>query len=148
MNFSIIKKQKAGIVMYNNNELILQETSRKQHILIVDDNSMILRNIKAILNDYFEVSVAPSGKHAFRSIEENKPNLILLDYEMPEMNGKDVFLKLSSDENLKGIPVVFLTGIDSRQRVLELLALKPAGYILKPVNPDELMEKIRGILRK
>ena len=134
--------------MYNNNELILQETSRKQHILIVDDNSMILRNIKAILNDCFEVSVAPSGKHAFRSIEENKPNLILLDYEMPEMNGKDVFLKLSSDENLKDIPVVFLTGIDSKQRVYDLLSLKPAGYILKPADPEALLKKIKDILGK
>ena len=134
--------------MYNyDNQSNLHASSQKRHILIVDDNSMILRNIKAILNDYFEVSVAPSGKHAFKAIDLNKPDLILLDYEMPEMNGKEVFIKLSDDENLKDIPVVFLTGIDSKQRVMDLLALKPAGYILKPVNPNELIEKIRGILR-
>ena len=125
-----------------------QQPISKKNILIVDDNSMILRNIKAILNADYEVSVAPSGKHAFRVIEENKPDLILLDYEMPEMNGKEVFQKLSQDENLKDIPVVFLTGTDSKQRVYDLLSLKPAGYILKPADPDALLEKIKEILGK
>ncbi len=123
-----------------------QMPARRPLILIVDDNAMILRNIKAILNNDYDVAVAPSGAHALRSISANKPDLILLDYEMPEMNGKQVMEKLLENDDYKDIPVIFLTSLDSRQRVIELLALKPAGYMLKPADPDILKSKVKDIL--
>ena len=76
------------------------------------------------------------------------PDLILLDYEMPEMNGKEVMEKLQSDEELREIPIVFLTSADSKEIVMELLALKPAGYILKPVESQMLLERIEEIIGK
>ena len=120
----------------------------KGHILVVDDNAMVLRNIKGILDEKYTVSVAPSGVHAFISIGKKMPDLILLDYEMPEMNGKEVFEKLQSEEELKDIPVVFLTSMDSKEIVLNLLALKPAGYLLKPVDSQMLKDKIYEIIGK
>lgn len=119
----------------------------KPHILVVDDNAMVLRNIKGILKDDFSVSVASSGNQAFRSISFRRPDLILLDYEMPEMNGKEVMEKILEDDEMKDIPIVFLTSLDSKQRVMEILALKPAGYILKPPDAAALTNKIREILR-
>lgn len=123
-----------------------QIENSKPHILIVDDNAMVLRNIKAILDKDYSVAVAASGKHAFRSIDNKKPDLILLDYEMPEMNGKEVMEKLLENDALKDIPIVFLTSLDSKQQVMELLALKPAGYILKPADSMDLTQKVREIL--
>lgn len=120
----------------------------KQHILIVDDNAMVLRNIKGILDTKYSVAVATSGLQAFVSIGKKKPDLILLDYEMPTMNGKEVLEKLQSDEELSEIPVVFLTSADSREIVMELLALKPAGYILKPVEATLLFDRIEEIIGK
>lgn len=118
------------------------------HILIVDDNAMVLRNIKAILDEKYTVSVAASGIQAFVSIGKKMPDLILLDYEMPEMNGKAVMQKIQAEPDLCHIPIVFLTGTDAKEIVMELLALKPAGYILKPTDAETLNQKIEDILGK
>lgn len=107
-----------------------------------------LRNIKGILEEKYSVAVAPSGFHEFVSVGKKMPDLILLDYEMPEMNGKEVMEKLQSDEELREIPIVFLTSADSKEIVMELLALKPAGYILKPVESQMLLERIEEIIGK
>ena len=74
--------------------------------------------------------------------------MILLDYEMPEMNGKEVLEKLKSDEEMKNIPVAFLTSIDTKEVVVELLALKPAGYLLKPVESQALLKKVFEVIGK
>lgn len=76
------------------------------------------------------------------------PDLILLDYEMPEMNGKQVLEKLQGQEEYADIPVVFLTSMDSREIVMELLALQPAGYILKPVEAQVLLDRVEDIIGK
>ena len=117
-------------------------------ILVVDDNAMVLRNIKGILEQDCSVAVAPSGVHAFISIGKKMPDLILLDYEMPEMNGKQVLLKIREQEEYADIPVVFLTSMDTREIVIELLALQPAGYILKPVDSQMLLDRIEDIIGK
>lgn len=127
---------------------LFKKRNEKQHILVVDDNAVVLRNIKGILENKYSVAVAPSGFHAFVSIGRKTPDLILLDYEMPEMNGKEVIMKLQSDDELKEIPVVFLTSADTKEIVMELMALKPAGYILKPVDSDKLLERIGQIIEK
>ena len=116
--------------------------------MVVDDNAMVLRNIKGVLDEVYSVAVAPSGVHAFISIGKKKPDLILLDYEMPEMNGKQVLEKIQEDEELQDIPVVFLTSMDSKEIVMSLLALNPAGYLLKPVDSRILKEKIYEIIGK
>lgn len=121
---------------------------RKKHILVVDDNAILLRSIKSILEERYSVAVAPSGFHALVSAGKKVPDLILLDYEMPEMNGKEVMKKLQIDEDLKEIPVVFLTSVDTKEIVLELLALKPAGYFLKPVDSEMLLNRIEEIIGK
>lgn len=124
------------------------EEERKKHILVVDDNAILLRSIKNILESRYSVAVAPSGFHALVSAGKKVPDLILLDYEMPEMNGKEVMQKLQIDDDLKEIPVVFLTSVDTREIVLELLALKPAGYFLKPVDSEKLLNRIEEIIGK
>ena len=129
----------------NNN---VQDNRGKMHILVVDDNAMVLRNIKGILQNQYSVAVAPSGVHAFISIGKRTPDLILLDYEMPEMNGKEVLEKLQAEEEYADIPVIFLTSVDNKEIVLELLSLKPAGYILKPVDSMMLLERIENIIGK
>lgn len=125
---------------------VTRDSDEKFHVLVVDDNAMMLRNIKSILDDKYSVAVAPSGAKAFASMRKQMPDLILLDYEMPEMNGKEVLEKIQAEPGLKDIPVVFLTSVDSRVKVINLLALKPAGYILKPADPELLKNKLAAIL--
>ena len=125
-----------------------RDSNEKFHVLVVDDNAMMLRNIKGILDAKYSVAVAPSGSKAFAAMRKQMPDLILLDYEMPEMNGKEVLEKIQADPALRDIPVVFLTSVDSRVKVINLLSLKPAGYILKPADPELLMNKLAAILGK
>lgn len=126
-------------------ESAVTKSDEKAHILVVDDNAMVLRNIKGILDEKYSVAVAPSGIKAFVAMGKKTPDLVLLDYEMPEMNGKEVLQKIQEDEELCEIPVVFLTSADSKEIVMELLALRPAGYLLKPVDADMLFHKIEEI---
>ena len=147
---SILAKCRAVVLGENVDEDDAQDAKKSEqpHILVVDDNAMVLRNIKGILEQDYSVAVAPSGVHAFISIGKKVPDLILLDYEMPEMNGKQVLLKIREQEEYADIPVVFLTSMDTREIVIELLALQPAGYILKPVDSQMLLERIEDIIGK
>ena len=117
-------------------------------ILVVDDDTSNLALAQKILGKEYRIAAANSGMVAFKYLENKCPDLILLDYEMPEMNGKQVMEKLQEDEELKDIPVVFLTSMDSKEIVMSLLALKPAGYLLKPVDSQMLKDKIYEIIGK
>lgn len=118
----------------------------KKHILIVDDNALTLRNIKKMLSDKYSVAVAVSAVQAFTSIGRKKPDLILLDYSMPVVDGKGMFEMLQADVELAKIPVVFLTSMADEKVVVNLLALKPAGYFLKPAKQEKLLETIESII--
>ena len=76
------------------------------------------------------------------------PDLILLDYEMPVMNGVQTFEAILSEENLKDIPVVFLTGVSDAGYVTEALKKKPAGYVLKSEKEEIIKSKIKDVLER
>lgn len=123
-----------------------EETGRKR-ILVVDDNGTTLRMMKAMLEEYYEVAVAVSGAQAMTSIGKKRPDLILLDYEMPVCDGKMTLEMIRADEEMKDIPVVFLTAINDRANIEAVLKLKPAGYFLKPPVKDRLLAEIDRILK-
>ena len=87
-----------------------------------------------------------SGKIALNFLERKKTDLILLDYEMPEENGVEVLRKLRANEQTKDIPVVFLTGMNDREMIQKILAMKPQGYLLKPIEISKLFQTIRQII--
>ncbi|MBO5303687.1 MAG: response regulator [Lachnospiraceae bacterium] len=118
----------------------------KEHILVVDDNAMVLRSIKNMLEEDYSVAVASSATQALTAIGKHRPDLILLDYLMPVMDGKEVFKLIKADEKLRSIPVVFLTSVADKDECLKVLSLEPAGYILKPPVKKELLEYIRKAL--
>lgn len=123
-----------------------QEGSGKKHILVVDDNGTALRTMKAMLEQYYEVALAVSGAQAMTSIGKKRPDLILLDYEMPVCDGRMTLEMIRADEEMKDIPVVFLTAMNDRANIEAVLKLKPAGYFLKPPMKDRLLAEIDKIL--
>lgn len=123
----------------------VEEEQRRKRILAVDDSGILLRSVKAMLDKKYEISVATDGKLALRQAKKNMPDLILLDYEMPEWDGKRTLEEIRNDEELKGIPVVFLTGIADKEHILAVLDLKPAGYLLKPIEQKRLMDTIENV---
>lgn len=123
-----------------------QEMLEKKRILVVDDNGTQLRTMKAMLEDEYEVAIAISGAQAMTSIGKKRPDLILLDYEMPVCDGKMTLEMIRADEEMKDIPVIFLTSVNDRTYIEAVLKLKPAGYFLKPPVKDRLLTEIDKIL--
>lgn len=118
------------------------ESLLHKHILVVDDNPLMLRSIKELLKDKYDIATAVNGKLALKFLENKTTDLILLDYEMPEENGPAVLEKLRANEATKDIPVIFLTGITEQNKIHEALILKPQGYLLKPVDHEKLLSAI------
>lgn len=118
----------------------------KKRILLVDDSGILLRSVKAMLVDKYEVAVATDGQKAIERARRRKPHLILLDYEMPVMDGKETLEVLRQDDELKDIPVVFLTSIANRDSINSVLKYKPEGYLLKPIDQNRMFETIEDIL--
>lgn len=127
---------------------VVSELARpiKRHILVVDDNPMMLKVIRESLRDKYEVATAISGKIARRYLATKSVDLILLDYEMPEENGPEVLEKLRQEESTKNIPVIFLTGVKDKAKIQKVLQLKPQGYLLKPIEHDKLIAAIKNQL--
>ena len=115
---------------------------QKQKILVVDDSATVRQAMKNLLENGYEVSLAESGVAAIRAITLNRPDMVLLDYEMPVCNGSQTLMMLRSEESFADIPVFFLTGRDDPDIVTQLLALKPAGYLLKYLKPADIRKKI------
>jgi len=115
--------------------------------LVVDDNLAILKQISAYLVDDYEVSLAKSGPLALQICAKEKPDLILLDVEMPEMDGFDVMARLKENPFLDRIPVIFLTA--NRGAEIEIRALESGArdFITKPVERSILLHRIELHLR-
>ena len=128
----------------------LKETEEQpaKKILIVDDSDVTRTAVKELLLDIYQISEAPSGFSAIRSIILNRPDLILLDYEMPVCNGLQVLEMIRAETDMADIPVMFLTGKASKESLEKILALKPAGYLLKSLKPEEIKKCIQDFFQK
>ncbi len=123
-----------------------QKNDTRKQILIVDDDALSLRGIKAMLDDRYRVTLANSGMKAMTAIGKDRPDLILLDYEMPIMDGRQTLEMIKADEEIKNIPVIFLTGVSDRAHIEAVIKLGTKGYLLKPVASQLLLESIEKVL--
>ncbi|MBE5878850.1 MAG: response regulator [Lachnospiraceae bacterium] len=124
-----------------------QEASVVKHVLVIDDDPIMLRIIKERLKDEYNVATAVSGRIGLNFLSRKKTNLILLDYEMPDMDGAEVLEKIRERDDLKEVPVIFLTGINDTSKIQKVLAMKPQGYLLKPIDGDKLINTIRQTIK-
>ena len=79
---------------------------------------------------------------------QERPDLVLLDYEMPICDGKVILEMMRSEEYFANVPVMFLTGNVSRETVQKIIPLKPAGYLVKTLKPDEIKKNIEDYFKK
>ncbi|MBE5902448.1 MAG: response regulator [Lachnospiraceae bacterium] len=122
---------------------VIADPNAMKNILIVDDDPTALRSIQEMLKEEFDVSLATSGSQAMTTIGKRRPDLILLDYEMPVCDGRQTLAMIRADEDLTDIPVIFLTGISDGEHIKAVLNLKPQGYLLKPASKNGLLKTIR-----
>jgi len=111
-------------------------------VFIVDDNPSNLRIVKNILAEKYAVATAPSAEKLFELLVNNKPALILLDIEMPEIDGYETIKALKSKSETKDIPVIFLTGHTEAEDEVTGLSLGAIDYISKPIQPVLLLKRI------
>jgi putative two-component system response regulator len=123
------------------------EQSGLSRILVVDDNLSSLKQIGAQLAESYEVSLAKSGTLALQICRQEKPDLILLDIEMPEMDGFETLKRLRLNRYLGSIPVIFLTGNHDAETEVRGLKSGARDFITKPVEKSILIHRIELHLR-
>jgi putative two-component system response regulator len=114
----------------------------KKYVIMVDDNPANLKLGKNILSEKYRVATFPSAQKMFSILENNHPDIILLDIDMPGMNGYEAIKILKSKPETKDIPVVFLTARTESDSELEGLSLGAIDYIIKPFQPSLLLKRI------
>ncbi len=124
--------------------VLMPRFDARPKILLVDDNAMLLRSLKKQLDSDYKVYLATGGEAALRLMKKIVPDVVLLDYEMPGMNGKEVLEKVRRDRILSHLKVIFVTGISDAAQISAVMSLKPEGYLLKPVNKEKLDAAIKA----
>ena len=121
---------------------------RKPKVLIIDDDAIVRETVRIALGTGgFEAVTLESPALAHVVVRQSKPDLILMDLYMPELNGLDLCRRLKADPETKRIPVIIFTGSNDTVDVISGLDAGAFEYITKPVDGDLLIEKIRAILK-
>ncbi len=120
---------------------------KTKHILIVDDVTTNLKLAAEVLQGHYKLSMAKSGEQALQFLLKVKPDLILLDIRMPEMDGYQTLERIKANPGTANIPVVFLTVDDQRESEIKGLKMGAMDFILKPFEPDVMLSRIDKILQ-
>ena len=123
-------------------------------ILVVDDEPDAIAFVREVLEgEGYQVNSAPDGSKGLSTMREAKPDLVILDVQMPEMDGFEVFQEMKKDEELKPIPVIMLTGIKDKLGIgfsagdmKDYMGEQPNDYVEKPVDPAKLIATVEKIL--
>lgn len=121
---------------------------QKKRILVVDDSHFLRKSMVRLLENDYNVIEAGSSVSAIQSIVVNRPDLVLLDYEMPICDGRQTLEMIRSEEATASIPVIFLTGRGDRESVEKVMALKPEGYLLKTMTEENIKKFIDDFFAK
>jgi CheY-like chemotaxis protein len=108
----------------------------------------MLRNLKEWLEDKYQVILANSGAMAIKYLATNRPDLVLLDYEMPVVDGRQVLEMIRTETEFCDVPVIFLTSKNDKESIMKVMALKPEGYLLKSLKPEQIIQEINTFFEK
>jgi len=122
----------------------------KKKVVCIEDESEMIDLVKLILGRKgFELTGAMGGREGLDAIRRIKPDLVLLDLMMPDMDGWEVYQQMKADEELKHIPVIVVTAkAQSIDKVLGLHIAKVDDYVTKPFGPQELLQSVEKVLKK
>ena len=117
-------------------------------VVCIEDELEMIELVKLILGrNKFEVTGAVGGQEGLEKISEIKPDLVLLDLMMPEMDGWEVYQKMKASEEMRDIPVIVVTAkAQSIDRVLGLHIARVDDYITKPFGPQELLDSVERVI--
>lgn len=122
--------------------------SKEKSILIVDDNKLNIQILSDILkSESYRIALARSGKMALEFVEMKKPDLILLDIMMPEMDGFEVCRRLKSSSETKNIPIIFISGLDKSEDIVKGFEAGAVDYIVKPFQKEVVLARVNTHLK-
>lgn len=125
------------------------ESSRAQkRILIIDDDPFYARMVCEWLKDDYQMDMVTDGMKSISFLSNHKADLVLLDYEMPVLDGPKVLEMLRAYTETSTIPVIFLTGVGTKESIQRVMGLKPQGYVLKSATRMELLNTLRQFFEK
>jgi len=121
-----------------------------RHILCIEDETEMIDLIRIILGRKgFEVEGATGGEEGLKKIHERKPDLVLLDLMMPDIDGWEVYQQMKADETTRDIPVIVVTAkAQNIDKVLGLQIAKVDDYISKPFSPEDLLASVERVLKR
>jgi two-component system response regulator VicR len=124
-------------------------TEKKRIVYVEDETEMIELTRIVLEREDFEMLGAVGGAEGIEAIKREKPDLVLLDLMMPDVDGWEVYRQMKADKELADIPVIIITArTQSIDKVLGLKVAKVADYITKPFGPNDLIESIKRVLAK
>lgn len=126
----------------------ISDAASKKKILVVDDSDFMRSRIIKLLEQDYEMTEAASSLSAIKSLTINRPDLILLDYEMPVCDGRQTLEMIRSEKDTADIPVIFLTGRGDRESVQKVMELKPERYLLKTMTDQDVKKNIDAFFVK
>lgn len=118
----------------------------KKKIIAVDDSIIILKMLTKILDETYDLHAFSVGKRALKFLEDHTPDLIILDIDMPEINGYEMLKIIREQPHLADMPVIFLTSNNDKDHVIKAAAGGANDYVVKPINEEILLKKIQGAL--
>lgn len=122
----------------------------KGRIVAVDDSGLVLKMLGKVLGDEYDLHSFASGKRALQFLSDvsRTPDLIILDIEMPEMNGYEVLEKIKKMDHLVDTAVIFLTSNNDKGHVIKAVAGGAKDYVIKPIDETILLQKIHALLER
>ena len=118
-------------------------------VLIVDDDAILRDGLRSLLERQTDITVvreASNGQEALRKMIELRPDLVLLDLLMPEMDGLEVLKHIRTDADLTEIPIIVLTAVVGKSSLTEIHHMEKVEYLLKPFTSATLLDRVRRIL--
>ncbi|MBD3295933.1 MAG: response regulator, partial [Candidatus Omnitrophica bacterium] len=121
----------------------------KTFVMLVDDDPMVLRALSSYLSGHeFRVEGYSSGDELLKALEEEIPDLVILDLKLPGMDGFQICERLKADERLAHVPVIMLSGMAGEEEKVSGLDMGADDYVVKPFSPEELRSRIKAVLRR
>jgi two-component system, OmpR family, response regulator VicR len=144
----VVNLGKSGLLLTKDQEVKMTEKVRK--VVYIEDEEDMISLVRLILERKgFEIKGAIGGREGLAIIHEYKPDLVLLDLMMPDMDGWDVYQQMKSDNLMADIPVIIVTAkAQNIDKVLGLHIAKVDDYISKPFSPHDLLESIENVLNR
>ena len=142
-------RRQSGVTVAPMAPVEMKSTARAPRVLVVDDNNQVRSAVTRFLRLHaFDVEVAPDGRTALAELQRNPADFVLLDVDMPGMNGFEVCRRIKADPNHTFTPVIMLTALDSSEDRIKGAEAGADGYLAKPVPPAELIARVKAGVRQ